>query len=50
MDTDNVLAAIAFGVGFIQMHQDFKRSDEVDETRKMQYCSIMGVAYGSYTI
>ena len=34
MDTDNVLAAIAFGIGFIQMHQDFKRSDEVDETRK----------------
>ena len=34
MDTDNVLAAIAFGIGFIQMHQDFMKSEEVDETRK----------------
>jgi|TARA_Y100000389_G_scaffold104384_1_gene101244 hypothetical protein len=34
MDTDNVLAAIAFGIGFIQMYHDFKRSDEIDETRK----------------
>lgn len=34
MNTDNVLAAIAFGIGFIQMHQDFKKSEEVDETRK----------------
>jgi hypothetical protein len=34
MDTDNVLAAIAFGIGFIQMYQDLKRSDEVDEKSK----------------
>ena len=34
MDTDNVLAAVAFGIGFIQMHQDFIRSEEVDEKSK----------------
>lgn len=34
MDTDNVLAAIAFGIGFIQMYQDLKRSEEVDEKSK----------------
>jgi hypothetical protein len=34
MNTDNVLAAIAFGIGFIQMHQDFKKSEEVDEKSK----------------
>lgn len=34
MDADSVLAAIAFGIGFIQMHQDFKKSEEVDEKSK----------------
>jgi hypothetical protein len=34
MDTNNVIAAIAFGIGFIQMYQDFARSDEVDEKSK----------------
>jgi hypothetical protein len=34
MDTDNILAAVAFGIGFIQMHQDFMKSKEVDEKSK----------------
>jgi hypothetical protein len=34
MDTNNVIAAIAFGIGFIQMYQDLKRSEEVDEKSK----------------
>jgi len=34
MDTNNIIAAIAFGIGFIQMYQDLKRSEEVDEKSK----------------
>ena len=34
MDLDNVLAVVAFGIGFIQMHQDFMKSKEVDEKSK----------------
>jgi len=34
MDTNNVIAAVAFGIGFIQMYQDLKRSEEVDEKSK----------------
>jgi hypothetical protein len=34
MDTNNVIAAIAFGIGFIQMYQDLIKSDKVDEKSK----------------
>jgi hypothetical protein len=34
MNTDNVIAAIAFGIGFIQMYQDLIKSDKVDEKSK----------------
>ena len=34
MDANNVVAAFAFGIGFIQMYQDYIRSDEMDEKSK----------------
>lgn len=34
MDTNNVIAAIAFGIGFIQMYQDLIKSEKVDEKSK----------------
>jgi hypothetical protein len=34
MDVDNTIATIAFGIGFIQMYQDLKKSETVDETSK----------------
>ena len=34
MDANNVIAAFAFGIGFIQMYQDYMRSDEMDEKSK----------------
>lgn len=34
MDANNAVAAIAFGIGFIQMYQDYVRSDEMDEKSK----------------
>lgn len=34
MDVDNLIAAFAFGVGFIQMYQEYMRSEEVDEKTK----------------
>jgi len=34
MDANNVVAAFAFGIGFIQMYQDYMRSDEMDEKSK----------------
>ena len=34
MDANNVVAAFAFGIGFIQMYQDYTRSDEMDEKSK----------------
>ena len=34
MDTNNVVAAFAFSIGFIQMYQDYIRSDEMDEKSK----------------
>ena len=34
MDTNNVVAAFAFSIGFIQMYQDYIRSDELDEKSK----------------
>ena len=34
MKTDNVVAAFAFGIGFIQMYQDYMRSEEMDEKSK----------------
>lgn len=34
MDANDVVAAFAFVIGFIQMYQDFMRSDEMDEKSK----------------
>ena len=34
MDANNVVAAFAFGIGFVQMYQDYIRSDEMDEKSK----------------
>lgn len=34
MDANNIVAAFAFAIGFIQMYQDFMRSDEMDEKSK----------------
>jgi Na+/proline symporter len=34
MDANNAVAAIAFGIGFIQMYQDYMNSDEIDEKSK----------------
>jgi len=34
MDANNVVAAVAFGIGFIQMYQDYIRSEEMDEKSK----------------
>jgi len=34
MDANNVVAAFAFGIGFIQMYQDYMRSEEMDEKSK----------------
>ena len=34
MDANNVVAAFAFGIGFIQMYQDYMRSDEMDDKSK----------------
>ncbi len=34
MEVNNVVAAFAFGIGFIQMYQDYIRSDELDEKSK----------------
>ncbi|ABY27830.1 hypothetical protein OtV5_047c [Ostreococcus tauri virus OtV5] len=34
MDANNAVAAIAFGIGFIQMYQDYMRSDEMDAKSK----------------
>ena len=34
MNTNNVIAAIAFGIGFIQMYQDLIKSEKVDEKSK----------------
>jgi len=34
MDANNVVAAFAFGIGFIQMYQDYMRSEDMDEKSK----------------
>jgi hypothetical protein len=34
MEANNIVAAAAFGIGFIQMYQDYMRSDEMDEKSK----------------
>jgi uncharacterized membrane protein YbaN (DUF454 family) len=34
MDANNAIAAVAFGIGFIQMYQDYTRSEEMDEKSK----------------
>ena len=34
MDANNIVAAFAFGIGFIQMYQDYMRSEEMDEKSK----------------
>jgi hypothetical protein len=34
MEANNIVATAAFGIGFIQMYQDYMRSDEMDEKSK----------------
>jgi hypothetical protein len=34
MDANNLVAAFAFGVGFIQMYQDYLKSDTLSEDAK----------------
>ena len=34
MDGNNTVAALAFGIGFIQMYKDYIRSDEMDAKSK----------------
>jgi len=34
MDFNDIIASIAFGVGFIMMYQDVQRADELDERSK----------------
>jgi hypothetical protein len=34
MEANNIVATVAFGIGFIQMYQDYMRSDEMDEKSK----------------
>ena len=34
MDANNVVAGVAFGIGFIQMYQDYMRSEEMDAKSK----------------
>tara|TARA_B110001452_G_scaffold130107_1_gene108094 strand:- start:42 stop:323 length:282 start_codon:yes stop_codon:yes gene_type:complete len=34
MNTDNVIAGIAFGIGFVQMYQDLIRSEKINERSK----------------
>ena len=34
MDANNAIAAVAFGIGFIQMYQDYIRSEEMNEKSK----------------
>ena len=34
MKSDNIVAAFAFGIGFIQMYQDYMKSDEMDTKSK----------------
>lgn len=34
MDANNAVAAIAFGIGFIQMYQDYMRSDTLTSEAK----------------
>lgn len=34
MKSNNIIAAFAFGIGFIQMYQDYMKSDEMDAKSK----------------
>ncbi len=34
MNVDNTIAGLAFGIGFIQMYHDMKRSENTDEKSK----------------
>jgi len=34
MEANKIVAAFAFGIGFIQMYQDYMRSEEMDEKSK----------------
>ena len=34
MDTNDIIAAFAFGIGFYQMYSDLKKSSEFDESSK----------------
>ena len=52
MDSNNTLAAIAFGIGFIQMYNDFMKSDDIDEKSKNAvllslFASILWLIYQS---
>lgn len=41
MDFNDIIASLAFGIGFIQMYSDVKNSDELD--KKAQKRLILGV-------
>jgi|TARA_R110000737_G_scaffold40529_1_gene61017 hypothetical protein len=41
MDFNDIIASLAFGIGFIQMYSDVKNSDELDEKAKKRL--ILGV-------
>ena len=52
MDSNSTLAAIAFGIGFIQMYNDFMKSDDIDEKSKNAvllslFASILWLIYQS---
>jgi hypothetical protein len=34
MKSDNIVAAFAFGIGIVQMYQDYMKSDELDSKSK----------------
>jgi hypothetical protein len=34
MDANDIIASIAFGIGFVLMYKDLEKSDEVDVDRK----------------
>tara|TARA_R110001632_G_scaffold198701_1_gene321043 strand:- start:232 stop:489 length:258 start_codon:yes stop_codon:yes gene_type:complete len=41
MDFNDIIASLAFGIGFIQMYSDVKNSDELDKKAKKRL--ILGV-------
>lgn len=40
MDFNDIIASLAFGIGFIQMYSDVKNSDELDKKAKSALSSV----------